>query len=53
MSRSPGAVVDIVNVDLPRPRPLSVRETPQFGQYVAQIRRFFENFGVLRTSDVK
>jgi NitT/TauT family transport system ATP-binding protein len=48
MSRSPGRVVDTVTVDLPRPRDLSIRETPEFSQYVARIRRVFESFGMLR-----
>jgi NitT/TauT family transport system ATP-binding protein len=47
MSRSPGRVVDIVDVDLPRPRGLAVRETPEFGRYVARIRHVFEGFGLL------
>ena len=48
MSRSPGRVVDSVTVDLPRPRPLAIRETPEFGKYVARIRQIFESFGMLR-----
>jgi NitT/TauT family transport system ATP-binding protein len=50
MSRSPGHVVEIVSIDLPRPRKLSIRETPEFGQYVARIRRIFESLGMLRGS---
>jgi NitT/TauT family transport system ATP-binding protein len=50
MSRSPGRVVDSVTVDLARPRPLSIRETPEFGRYVARIREIFETFGMLRRS---
>ena len=48
MSRSPGRVVEIIDVDLPRPRPLAVRETPDFGRHVAHIREIFEGFGLLR-----
>jgi NitT/TauT family transport system ATP-binding protein len=48
MSRSPGRVVDVVTVDLPRPRDLAVRETQDFGRCVARIRRIFEGFGMLR-----
>jgi NitT/TauT family transport system ATP-binding protein len=40
----PGRLVDIVDVDLPRPRDLSVMNTPEFGRYVQRIRAaFIEN----------
>jgi NitT/TauT family transport system ATP-binding protein len=52
MSRSPGRVVDIVTVDLPRPRQLAVRETQDFGRYVARIRQIFEGLGMLRGNHV-
>lgn len=48
MSRSPGRILDIIQVDLPRPRPLSVREMSEFTRHVAHIRRLFEGFGILR-----
>jgi NitT/TauT family transport system ATP-binding protein len=48
MSRSPGRVVETLTIDLPRPRPLAVRETPEFTRYVAHIRQLFESFGILR-----
>ncbi len=48
MSRSPGRVVEVIDIDLPRPRPLSVRESPVFGAHVAHIRGIFEGFGMLR-----
>jgi NitT/TauT family transport system ATP-binding protein len=48
MSRSPGRVVDIVTVDLPRPRELAIRETQDFSGYVSRIRQVFEGFGLLR-----
>jgi NitT/TauT family transport system ATP-binding protein len=48
MSPSPGRIVDIIQVDLPRPRPLSVRETPEFTRHLAHIRELFEGFGILR-----
>jgi NitT/TauT family transport system ATP-binding protein len=37
----PGRLVDIVDVDLPRPRDLSVMNTPEFGRYVQRIRGAF------------
>jgi NitT/TauT family transport system ATP-binding protein len=53
MSRSPGRIVDVIPVDLPRPRTLSVRETPAFTKYVAHIRQLFESFGILRGTNVR
>jgi NitT/TauT family transport system ATP-binding protein len=47
MSRSPGRVIDVVSVDLPRPRELSIRESPDFSRYVASIRATFETLGVM------
>jgi len=48
MSPSPGRILEIVEIDLPRPRDLSVRETPQFGAYTRQIRQMFQEMGLLR-----
>jgi NitT/TauT family transport system ATP-binding protein len=53
MSRSPGRVVDTVTVDLPRPRDLAIRETPEFSRYVSRIRQTFEGFGMLRGTHVR
>lgn len=53
MSRSPGRVVETITVDLPRPRPLAVRETREFGQHVTRIRETFESFGLLRGAHVR
>ena len=48
-----GRIVDVIPVDLPRPRTLSVRETPAFTRYVAHIRQLFESFGILRGTNVR
>jgi NitT/TauT family transport system ATP-binding protein len=48
MSRSPGRVVEVIDVDLPRPRGLAIREDAAFGRHVAHIREIFESFGLLR-----
>jgi NitT/TauT family transport system ATP-binding protein len=48
MSSRPGRVEEIITIDLPHPRPLSIRETPRFGEYVGQITRVFEKVGVFR-----
>jgi NitT/TauT family transport system ATP-binding protein len=47
-SNRPGKVVEILEIDLPRPRHLSIRETPEFGRYAAEIRRVFASLGILR-----
>ncbi|MCB1993135.1 MAG: ABC transporter ATP-binding protein, partial [Geminicoccaceae bacterium] len=48
MSRGPGRIVEVIDIDLPRPRPLSIRETPAFGAYVHQIRHHFAELGILK-----
>jgi len=53
MSRSPGRIVEVMRVDLPRPRDLAIRETAEFARHVAQIRRIFEGFGMLKGSHAR
>jgi NitT/TauT family transport system ATP-binding protein len=48
MDRNPGRIVEILDIDLPRPRHLAVRETPEFARYVAHIRRLFAGLGILK-----
>jgi NitT/TauT family transport system ATP-binding protein len=48
MSRGPGRIARVVDIDLPRPRPLSIRETPEFGNYSKEIRHYFAELGVLQ-----
>ena len=38
MSPRPGRIVDLIDVDLPRPRDFDVVATPQFGAYSRRIR---------------
>jgi NitT/TauT family transport system ATP-binding protein len=47
-SARPGRVVEVLEIDLPRPRHLAIRETPEFGRYAGEIRRVFSSLGVLR-----
>lgn len=44
-SPRPGRLLETITIDLPRPRPLSVRETPEFGRYTAHIRSLFDDMG--------
>lgn len=48
MSRNPGEIVETIEIDLPRPRPLSIRETSDFGKYTARIREIFAELGVFK-----
>jgi len=48
MSHHPGRIEETITIDLPRPRRLSVRETPAFGAYAAEIRSTFERLGIMK-----
>ncbi len=48
MAAEPGRIVEVIDVDLPRPRSLDMRETPEFGRYSKRIRTIFEEMGFLR-----
>ena len=52
MSRNPGQVAEIIKIDLPRPRTLEMRETPQFAAYVGHLRSVFETLGIMRRGAV-
>jgi NitT/TauT family transport system ATP-binding protein len=47
MTPRPGRIVDILDIDLPRPRTLAMQNTPEFGRFVAAIRRHFGSAGSL------
>jgi NitT/TauT family transport system ATP-binding protein len=47
MGPSPGAVVEEIRVELPRPRPIVLGDVKEFGHYVDRIHRQFERLGVL------
>jgi len=49
MTPRPGRIVDVVFVDLPRPRTLAMQNTVEFGRFVAGIRRHFSSAGSLDT----
>lgn len=48
MSRNPGRIVEIIDIDLPRPRSLALRETSGFAAYTTRIRQMFTKLGVLQ-----
>ena len=47
MNNRPSSIHEIVEVDLPRPRTATVRESPEFAQYHAQVHHLFKDLGVL------
>jgi NitT/TauT family transport system ATP-binding protein len=47
MTPRPGRIVDVRDIDLPRPRTLAMQNTPEFGRFVAAIRRHFGAAGTL------
>jgi NitT/TauT family transport system ATP-binding protein len=49
MSPSPTRVQESIKIDLPRPRRLDIRETPEFASYVHRITEQFYRMGVLRS----
>src|SRR4051794_5127142 len=48
MTPRPGRIDRIIEIDLPRPRTLALRETPQFARYNREILDLFLARGVLR-----
>jgi NitT/TauT family transport system ATP-binding protein len=48
MTPRPGKIDRIIDIDLPRPRTLALRETPRFAQYSREILDIFLSRGVLR-----
>jgi len=47
MTARPGRFVEIIDIDLPRPRGLHVMTTPEFGSYVSRIRNLLTTQGGL------
>ncbi len=47
MSRRPGRIVENLEIDLPRPRSLHMRDTPEFASYNRRIREVFQAQGIL------
>ena len=42
MTARPGTIADVININLPRPRELSVINTDRFGRYAAQLRSLLD-----------
>lgn len=48
MSRNPGRIAEIIDVDLPAHRPLSTRGEPDFNRYTAHILWVFSSMGIIK-----
>jgi len=48
MAAGPGRILENIAIDLPRPRSLDTRETPEFGRHAKHIRALFESLGFLK-----
>lgn len=48
MSRNPGTIIEIIEIDLPRPRRLEVRDGAGFGEYSSHLRKTFLSLGILK-----
>jgi NitT/TauT family transport system ATP-binding protein len=46
MAARPGRIIEVIDIDFPRPRTLEVRESPQFSVYTRRVRHIFESSGV-------
>jgi NitT/TauT family transport system ATP-binding protein len=49
MAPSPTKILEEIEVDLPRPRTLEIRETPEFVAYVHRVTQIFYKMGILRS----
>jgi NitT/TauT family transport system ATP-binding protein len=48
MTPRPGGVAAILDINLPRPRNLAVRDTPEFARYTRRIHEIFVETGILK-----
>jgi NitT/TauT family transport system ATP-binding protein len=48
MKKSPGEIVEIIDINLPRPRTLAMRETPEFMAFTRRLRIIFEDLGIFK-----
>jgi len=50
MASRPGRVIETISIDLPRPRELALRDTPEFARHTRQVRETFEAVGAFRSA---
>lgn len=51
MTPRPTRVAEDIAIDLPRPRNLEMKTTPEFNRYTGRIRQIFQGLGVFQTKD--
>jgi NitT/TauT family transport system ATP-binding protein len=51
MSPRPGRIDAVLDIDLPRPRPLEIMASREFNAYTLEIRRLFQARGVIHGAD--
>ena len=49
MAPSPTKIQELIEINLPRPRSLEIRETPEFAAYSHRITQLFYQMGILRS----
>jgi NitT/TauT family transport system ATP-binding protein len=49
MAPAPTKIRESIEIDLPRPRTLEIRESPEFSGYIHRITRLFSAMGILRS----
>ena len=49
MTPRPGRIAEEIRVDLPRPRTLELKDTPEFAAYCRRIRKLFSDLGVFKS----
>jgi NitT/TauT family transport system ATP-binding protein len=47
MTPRPGRIREILPIELPRPRGLDLRDSPEFGRYTRHIGQLFRELGVI------
>ena len=48
MTARPGRIAEMIDVDLPRPRDLPIRDAPEFTRYTGRVRELFMQHGIMR-----
>jgi NitT/TauT family transport system ATP-binding protein len=48
MTPRPGQIAEVIDIDLPRPRTLSLKDSSEFTRYTSKVRSLFMEHGVLK-----
>ena len=52
ISPRPGNIVEMIDIDIPRPRPLSARQDQAFVEIISRIHQLIANMGLIRDAEV-